>query len=104
MKAVFGILALVVVLAVVASVAKHQLHGVGCGASTARNAAAANGSGAFSTRPVEGGAPAALPGAIAADPNGETVPQQARELQDRARAETTRALEEGAERNRRADP
>jgi hypothetical protein len=87
-KAVFGILALVVVLAVVASLAKTQLHTVGGGASAGRNAAAAAG---------------ALPGAVAADPNA-TVPQQSRALQERARAETARALEQGADRNRRADP
>jgi hypothetical protein len=83
-KAVFGILGLVVVLAIVASLVKTQLHAVGGGASAQRNAAA-------------------LPGAVAADPNA-TVPQQARALEDRARAETVRALEQGAERNRRADP
>ena len=86
MKAVFGILGLVVVLAIVASLAKTQLRAVGGGASAQRNAAAA------------------LPGAIAADPNAATVPQQARALEDRARAETVRALEQGAERNRRAEP
>jgi hypothetical protein len=87
-KAVFGILALVVVLAVVASLAKTRLHTVGGGASTGRNAAAAAG---------------ALPGAVATDPNA-TVPQQSRALQERARAETARALEHDADRNRRADP
>ena len=80
MKAVFGILALVLVLAVVASLAKHQLHAVG------------------------GGTAAPVPGAIVADPNAGTVPEQARALQERARAETARALEQGAERNRRSDP
>jgi hypothetical protein len=79
-KAVFGFLALVLVLAVVASLVKHQLH-------------AAN-----------GGAAAAVPGAIVADPNTGTASEQARALQERARAETARALEQGAERNRRADP
>ena len=86
MKAVFGILGLVVVLAIVASLAKTQLRAVGGGASAQRNAAAA------------------LPGAIAPDPNAATAPQQARALEDRARAETARALEQGAERNRRAEP
>ena len=85
MKAVFGILGLVVVLAIVASLVKTQLHAVGAGPSVQRNAAAA------------------LPGAVAADPNA-TVPQQARALEDRARAETVRALEQGAERSRRAEP
>jgi len=79
-KAVFGVLALVVVLAIVASLAKHQLNAVG------------------------GGATAALPGAIAADPGAATVPQQAKAMQERARADTVRALERGADRNLRAEP
>lgn len=86
MKAVFGILGLVVVLAIVASLVKTQLHAVGGGAGAQRNAAAG------------------LPGAVVADPNAATVPDQARALQERARAETVRALEQGAERNRRAEP
>jgi hypothetical protein len=93
-KAVFGILALVVVLAFVASLAKEQLTAVGAGASTGRNAAAANQSGAFS---------AATPAAVAADPNATTVPQQARSMQERARANTAAALEQGAQRSQRAD-
>ena len=86
MKTVFGILGLVVVLAVAASLVKTQLHAVGGGASAQRNAAAG------------------LPAAVVADPNAATVPDQARALQERARAETARALEQGAERNRRAEP
>jgi len=79
-KAVFGILALVLVLAIVGVLAKKQLDGVGHGSA------------------------AALPGANAADPSAATVSQQARAIEERARAETARALEQGAERNRRADP
>ena len=86
MKAVFGILGLVVVLAIVASLVRTQLHAVGGGASAARNAAAG------------------LPAAVVADPNSATVPQQARAIEERARAEAARALEQGAERNRRAEP
>ena len=82
MKAVFGIVALVIVLAVVGSIARKQLQAVGATASGA----------------------AAPHGAIAVDPNGATVAQQAREMQERARANTARALEQGAERNQRADP
>ena len=104
MKAVFGVLALVIVLAIVASLAKHQLQAVGGGASTGRNAAAANESGAFASKAEGVAAAPAPPRAITADANGATVPQQARALQDRARADTARALEQGAERNRRADP
>ena len=100
----FGILALVVVLAIVGSLANKQLHAIGGGAGTQRNAAAAKESGAFAAEPVGAGAAAALPGVLAADPNAATGPQQAKGLQERARAETLRALEQGAERNRRADP
>ena len=103
MKAVFGILALVVVLAVVGSLAKKQLQAIGGGESAGRNAAAARESGAFSAKSDRSGA-AALPGAIAVDPNGPTVPQQSRDLQERARANTVRALEQGEQRNRRAEP
>jgi len=97
-KAVFGVLALVIVLAVVGSLAKGQLHAIGVGGGSGRNAAAMNEPGAFATKPVGAGA-----AAIAADPNA-TVPQQARGLQERARADTVRALEQGAERSRRSDP
>jgi len=79
MKAIFGILGLVIVVAIVAAVATKQLHAVG-------------------------GAAPALPGTTAADAKGSTLPQQAREIQERARANTARALEQGAERNQRADP
>ena len=109
MKAVFGVLALVIVLAIVGSIAKQQLQAIGGGASTGRNAAAASQSGAFATRSSgdRDGAtlaiPGGMPGAVAADPNGATVPQQARSMQDQARAKTARALEQGAQRNQRAD-
>jgi len=65
MKAVFGILSLVVVLAALAFVAKRQLQ--------------------------------------AADRGAASVPQQARGVQERARDDTVRALQQGAERNKRAD-
>ena len=102
MKAVFGILGLVIVLAIVASLAKTQSHAIGGGASTGRNTTAAAKSGAFA--PGGAGALTVHPGAIAADLGGATVPQQARAIGEHARAETARALEQGAERNRRADP
>jgi len=81
MKAVFGIVALVIVLACVGVIAKRQLQAAGVG----------------------GGAAAAI-GASAVGADGATVAQQARDLQEQARADTARALEQGAERNRRADP
>jgi hypothetical protein len=110
MKAIFGILSLVIVLAIVGSLAKKQLQAIGGGASTARNAAAVTQSGAFA--PATGGdrdgatlgIPGGMPGAIAADPNGPTVAQQARSMQERARVNTERALQQGMQRNRQADP
>jgi hypothetical protein len=104
-KAVFGILVLVIVLAVVGSLAKKQLQAIGGGESSERNAAAANESGAFAAKTSDrAGAAAPLPGALAVDPSGATVPQQARDMQERARANTARALEQGVQRNQRADP
>jgi hypothetical protein len=103
-KAIFGVLVLVIVLAVVGSLAKKQLQAIG-GASASRNAVAASESGAFSARGSDrAGVAAPLAGAIAVDPNGATVAQQAHDMQERARANTARALEQGAQRNQRADP
>jgi hypothetical protein len=104
MKAVFGILALLIVLAVVGSLARKQLQAIGGGESTGRNAAAATESGAFSAKSADrtGGAP--LAGATTVGADATTVPQQSRDLQERARANTARALEQGAQRNQRADP
>ena len=79
MKAVFGIIGLVIVLAIVGSLARKQLQAIG-GRTSTGNAA------------------------VAVEPNGKTVPQQARDIQERARANTARALEQGVERNQRADP
>jgi hypothetical protein len=79
-KAVFGIVGLVIVLAIVGSLAKKQLQAIGGATTGAGNAGAA------------------------VEPNGKAVPQQARDMQERARANTARALEQGAERNQRADP
>ena len=109
MKAIFGILSLVVVLAIVGSLAKKQLQAMGGGQSAARNSTAAVRSGAFAAPSGDRdgatlGIPGGMPGAIVADPNGPTVAQQARSMQDRARANTERALQQGMERNKRAEP
>jgi hypothetical protein len=110
MKAIFGILGLVVALAIVSSVAKKQLQALGMVGASPRNAAAASQSGAFARENAGGdrdgatvGIPGGMPGAIVADPNGLTVPQQARNMQEQARANTVRALEQGMQRNRQAD-
>jgi hypothetical protein len=86
MKAIFGVLSLLVVLAVVASIAKKQLQAV-APASATRAAAIAGSAASF-----------------APDPNAATVAEQARSMQERARVNTARALEQGVQRNERADP
>ena len=108
MKAIFGVLSLVIVLAIVGSLAKKQLQAVNGGMVT-RNAAAASAAAAMAADPgSRDGAtysiPGGMPGAVAADPNGPTVAQQARSMQEQARADTVRALEEGVKRNQRAEP
>jgi hypothetical protein len=110
-RAIFGVLSLIVVLAIVGSIAKKQLQAVGLTTpnSSGRNAAAIRQSGALPTesRGDRDGAtfaiPGGMPGAVAADPNGLTVPQQARNMQEQARVNTQRALEQGMQRNRQAD-
>ncbi len=86
MKAIFGVLSLLVVLAIVGSIAKRQLHAVA--PSSAARAAAVAGSAA----------------SFGADPDAATVAAQARSMQEQARANTARALEQGVQRNQRADP
>jgi hypothetical protein len=85
MKAIFGVLSLLVVLAIVGSIAKRQLQAVA--PSSAARASAIAGSGA----------------SFAADPNAATVAEQARSMQEQARANTARALQQGVQRNERAD-
>lgn len=109
MRVIFGVLSLIVVLAIVGSLAKKQLQAVGAVGSAARTAAAASQAG------VDVGAlghsdgrtvavPGGLPGAMTGDVSGLTVPQQSKALQDKARDDTVRALQQGAEATRqRAD-
>ena len=108
MRAVFGFLALLIALAAIASIAKKQLQAVNGGIVT-RNATAASQAAALAADPgSRDGATRAIPGgmagAVAADPSGLTVPQQVKSMQDQARANTVRALEEGVKRNQRAEP
>ena len=86
MKAIFGGMALLLVLAIVGSIAKKQLQAIG--PSPAARAASIG---------------ASVP-SFAPDPDAATVSAQARSMQERARSETARALEQGVQRNERADP
>jgi hypothetical protein len=79
MKAVFGILSLLVVLAVLGFVARRQLH-------------------ASNIVPM----PASLIAPAASDPNA-TVADQARALQDQARDQASKAMQQSADRAASAD-
>ena len=110
MRVIFGVLSLLIVLAIVGSLAKKNLQafGSGSGGVVARQAAAASQAAALAADPSRDGrtvaVPGGMPGAMAADVGGLTVPQQSRALQDKIRDDTARALQQGAERNQRADP
>ena len=85
MKAIFGVLSLLIALAIVGSLAKTQLQALNGGIVT-RNASAASQAAAIAADPgSRDGATIAIPGgmpaAMAADTNGLTVPEQARNMQ-----------------------
>ena len=86
MKAIFGVIALLLVLAIVGTLAKRQLRWQATRASVRSTAVAPS-----------------VP-SFAPDPGAATVPEQSKSMQERARAETTRALEQGVKRNQRSDP
>jgi hypothetical protein len=44
-----------------------------------------------------------MPGAVAADPNAATVPQQARNIEQKVRDDAVRAMQQGMQRNERAE-
>ena len=107
MRAIFGILSLIVVLAIVGLIAKKQLQALS-GPTLARDSAAASAAGIGNADAGSRGAaysiPGGMPGAVGADPNGLTVPQQSRNIQEQVRADTVKALQQGMQRNQRADP
>ncbi len=94
MKLAFGILSLVVVLAAMAFVAKKQLQAADGGGIVGRGQEAERKARALAAEPA---------GAEQAKAGPATVPQQARSMQDRARDNTVRALQQGADRNKRGD-
>ncbi|HZV92193.1 MAG TPA: hypothetical protein VFF72_03195 [Caldimonas sp.] len=117
MKAIFGILGLVLVLAIVGSIAKKQLQAVGLAGggpgnvvTRADEASRRAADAAADTVPAgdRDGAtlaiPGGMPGAVAADPNIGTVPQQARNIESQVRDNAVRAMQQGMQRNQRAEP
>ena len=107
MRAIFGVLSLLIALAIVGSLAKTQLQAVNGGIVT-RNASAASQAAAMAADPgSRDGAtiaiPGGMPGAMAADTNGLSVPDQARNMQQKMRDDTVRAMQKGMERNERSE-
>ena len=94
MKAIFGVLSLLVVLAIVGSLVRKQMSATGL---AERGAAAASQAGL-------GSPPAADSAAVPRIAPDATVRQQAATMQQQARDRTAAALQQGADRNRRAEP
>jgi hypothetical protein len=109
MRMMFGVLSLLVALVIVGTLAKKQLQALGSGTVKTRmsDAASAAQVGGPATGDRDGATlavPGGMPGAVAADTAGLTVPQQAQNIQQQFRDNTTRALQQGADRNARANP
>jgi hypothetical protein len=105
MRMIFGVLSLLVALAIVATVGKKQLQALSSsGVSTrlGQIASAPPGSGDRdgATLAIPGG----MPGGVAADASGLTVPQQAQNIQQQFKQSTERALQQGTDRNARSTP
>ena len=106
MRFIFGALSLLLVLAIVGSLAKKQLQALNGGVATRMSTAASE---ALVDLPPPGsrdgatiGIPGGMPGATAADPGDLTVPQQSRNIQQQFRDNAARAVQQGADRNARA--
>ena len=109
MRIIFGVLSLLVVLAIVGTLGKRQLQALNSGTVTTRASTAAKEAGIELPPPgSRDGAtisiPGGMPGATAADTSTLTVPQQAANMQQKIRDDTVRALQQGADRNSRAAP
>lgn len=111
MRIVFGVLSLLLVLAIVGSLMKKQLQAASGGVATRTSAAAsaarseaqqALGRDDGATPGIPGGMPGAT--AAATDTTGLTLPQQSTNLQQQFHDDTARALQQGADRNARAEP
>ena len=93
MRLVFGVLGLLIVLAIVGSLAKKQLQAVRAIPSSLPSTSAA-------PAPARDGEPGSrldrFPGAVAADPGGLTVPQQSQNLQQQIRQDVQQSLQQGA--------
>lgn len=113
MRIIFGVMSLLVVLAIVGTLGKKQLEAFGL-AGQATTRASTQGAetqavtNAVLGRAREGGAatvavPGGMPGAMPAAVEG-TVPMQARAIQNNVRDATNAALQQGADRSANAQP
>ena len=108
MRMIFGVLSLLIVLAIMGTVAKKQLQALSTsGVSTRISQMASAPQGSATTGDRDGATlaiPGGMPGAVAADTTGMTVPQQAQNIQQQFKHSTERALQQGADRNARSSP
>ena len=109
MRMIFGVLSLLIVLAIMGTVAKKQLQALSpWGVSPLISSLACGPQGAAATGGDRVGAtfaiPGGMPGGVAADTSGLTVPQQAQNIQQQFKQSTERALQQGVDRNARSSP
>ena len=111
MRMIFGLMSLLIVLAVVGTLGKKQLQALGqigtAGTRTPSDPDAKAVTDAVMGRARDAGATAAVPGGVpgatAAAVEG-SVPMQARAIQNNLREATNAALQKGAERNNGSQP
>ena len=112
MRVIFGVLSLLIVLAIVFNLQKKQLQAFGVAGDTAARAEAQGSETRAVTNAVMGRArdggptiavPGGMPGAMAAPVEG-TVPYQAQTIQNNVLNATNAALQKGADRNSAAQP
>jgi type II secretory pathway pseudopilin PulG len=113
LRAIFGLVGLLIVLAIVSKLGSTQLSALGLTGRTATRAVeqgaetkavtdavmGRGGTGGAATIAVPGGVPGATPAVVEA-----TVPMQAQSIQNNVRDATNAALQKGAERNNQAQP
>lgn len=97
MRIVFSVLGLLIVLAIIGSVAKKQLQAL----RTLPQTSTAAGASAAGTAPQgeRGGRLDAFPGAVSADTSGLTVPQQSQTMQREVANQVQQQLQQGAARS-----
>lgn len=107
MRMIFGVLSLLIVLAIIGTLGKKQFEALGLDRSATTRAAGQGSeakavSDAVLGRARDGAATVAVPGGVpgaAAAPVEGSLPAQSRAIQDNVRDATSRALQQGADRS-----